>query len=156
MDNKCVEIDEFGLTIFGSCLSHGVSSNDAFQSKEYEQKCYREVASFINSTRKRIDILITHGPCQQLRAFARPAIAHFSGHVHEVHGVYEYQLPPPRFRYPRRRHVPNDIGNVDNVDSIYNIAGPLMNFPHYQPVQPAVSVIFNFIDEGPANDQSDA
>lgn len=76
-------IDVGGLHIWGTPLSSGKSLNRAFQSEPFEQ----QTLALARSVRD-VDILITHGHCNNIRAAVAPTMLHIMGHLHEHHGAY--------------------------------------------------------------------
>lgn len=105
-----------GLHIWGSPASVGASGNAAFQSKQFIEMTERAANDLINSTHiGTLDILVTHGICQNIADIVRPKIAHISGHYHARHGVFQYSQ--------KRQWV--------------NVAAPIMNGrynPHNLPI----------------------
>ena len=81
-----------GLTIFGTPMSLGDSGNQAFQSTEFAQQTVEQLQHYQRQVTQQevpaIDILITHGTCQNLRELVKPQMFHVSGHSHDFHGVY--------------------------------------------------------------------
>lgn len=148
--NEILTIEEFNnLVIFGTCLSHGRSGNRAFQENAYEAECYSKSMEYFTKTQNRIDILITHGTCEKLRNFIRPTIMHVSGHVHEVHGVFPtllHNTDPKHTYHINHSNLTTKYSNQSGYNYTYNVAGPLMNFPDYEPINPAVMLICHFVD----------
>lgn len=104
-----------GLRIWGSPLSYGRSFNQAYQAEDFCVSA-REQALV---ARDQVDILITHGPCEDIRELIRPGMLHVSGHIHAAHGCSVKQLA--------------------NGQPIVLAGGPIMD-RHYDPVQPPVVI----------------
>lgn len=114
----------FGVTIWGTPLSHGRSGNAAFQSAEFETATIEELR-LLEATKQRVDILLTHGPCTHIGELAKPRIMHVSGHVHAHHGVRTTHRRDHADGAPRRQW--------------YRVSAPIMD-TKYQPTQLPVLV----------------
>ena len=100
LENDKIKIGN--ISIWGTPLSHGSSSNKAFQSKRFETATEKECP-------ESVDILITHGQCPELESKIKHKI-HLWGHNHNSYGI--------RF--------PGDILNNQPVPSL-SICSPIMN-----------------------------
>jgi predicted phosphohydrolase len=82
------------LKIWGTPLSAGHSSNDAFQSNSFLQETQKRVDEMVER-QERVDILITHGPNPHLAKRLQPRLVHVWGHAHGAHGVHQRQEELP-------------------------------------------------------------
>eukprot|EP01039_Chlorochromonas_danica_P004757 gene4757-5214_t len=113
--NSGLHID--GMSIWGSPLSSGTSSNRAFQSPQFSVETHEAAQTVAGN----VDILITHGHCVEIRDIVLPRLMHIMGHLHEHHGV----------------HVLN--GEKDEKEALVVAAGPLINM-EYLPKNPPIVV----------------
>jgi hypothetical protein len=118
----------FGLTIFASPFSYGMSPNKAFQSLQFSQETSfvmnskLEAAAFQGNqlddqVNDPIDILITHGPTEFYEWF-RPSMLYVYGHSHETHGL----------------HRCKSDGNIWNREVVTMLAAPIMD-GEFEPTQ---------------------
>ena len=82
--NSGVEI--MGLYIWGCPASIGHSSNRAFQSTEFHQSAHAAIQE-LHTQQKVVDVLITHGPSEEIEELIKPRLMHVYGHYHELHGL---------------------------------------------------------------------
>lgn len=138
--NKRIEVD--GLSVFASPYSKGGSDNRAFQSKNFRSETIEALTSPSNP----IDILITHGPCEDIREKVRPRLLHVFGHIHAQHGLSyheEHTNTNPNTNPNSNTTTESDSHEIYRV---YSVAAPIMNSkfdPHQLPV-----VIDCFMEEG--------
>eukprot|EP00928_Gymnodinium_smaydae_P017959 TRINITY_DN16846_c0_g2_i1.p1 TRINITY_DN16846_c0_g2~~TRINITY_DN16846_c0_g2_i1.p1 ORF type:complete len:273 (+),score=28.60 TRINITY_DN16846_c0_g2_i1:48-866(+) len=79
LEDEGVNVGEGGLSIWGSPLSRGSSSNDAFQSTFDERLSKVPQGS--------LDILVTHGPLSAAKIAQLGPRIHVCGHIHNQYGA---------------------------------------------------------------------
>lgn len=120
--NETIEID--GYTIFGSPISKGRSDNQAYQSQEFREECFSKAKSI----GKNVDILISHGPYQQLVDIVQPQFAYIFGHAHGHYGI-----KPNRLKFSHTKAE----GNNTSSESLITICPSIMNtkyMPYNNPI----------------------
>jgi hypothetical protein len=85
MDNALAE-DVSGVRFFCSSTSKGHSGNAAWQSEASHADAKRTLISSMGADEAVLDLLITHGPCRELRSICTPRV-HIWGHCHDHYGV---------------------------------------------------------------------
>lgn len=88
LDNKMIEIEE--MNFYGSSLSSGTSNNKAFQDKEYYNQTVENINS-IQSKSDKLDVLILHGPNDELVDLMKPRVFIY-GHLHCYYGIKRYKF----------------------------------------------------------------
>jgi hypothetical protein len=113
--NEGIEIE--GLRIFGTPFSYGCSNNNAFQSNQFETDMWKKAKQFLGREReeeaealevtvetkaeeddgvrgdgkkdnhKNVDIVISHGPCDDLVKLLCPSMFYIYGHCHYAYGI---------------------------------------------------------------------
>ena len=80
--NQMIRMDG-KISVFGTPLSYGASTNDGFQSIEFEEETIRALESTKDSP---IDLFISHGPIfpysSAVGHLVRPQLFHVHGHLH--------------------------------------------------------------------------
>lgn len=116
-------IDAMGVKIWASPCSQGASDNKAFQSKEF-----RMAAEDAARKAGPVDILVTHGTCDNLQAILRPRLMHISGHYHLYHGLHIYEM--------------------EETKELITVAAPIMDHrynPHNLPIMVDCHIADKFI-----------
>ena len=116
--NSSVQL--YGLTFWGTPLSHGRSGNAAFQHPSFEEAALDILKERMTSSQEEVDVLITHGPCSHIGELVQPRLMHMSGHVHRDHGI----------RVTRRKN--HDDGTARR--QWYRVSAPIMDHK-YHPTQ---------------------
>ena len=83
LENDLVEVED--LQVFATPISHGKSSNQAFQTPAFFEHSLRKVQQ-LASARPMIDVLITHGLSPDIEEAISHRL-HLCGHFHERYGV---------------------------------------------------------------------
>jgi predicted phosphodiesterase len=112
-----------GIKIWATPLSHGRSSNKAFQSETFAE------AALLQSPNE-ADILITHGTCPELASKVSPKL-HLFGHYHWHHGI----------RIAKERLAANLTPSVSVCACICD--------GNYDPVNPVFVIDYPCIDDEP-------
>jgi predicted phosphodiesterase len=113
LKNESYTIEELGgLRVFGTPYSHGKSGNKAFQSDAFYSEATEAIKNLTQVEEKNIDILVTHGPCRDLRNLVKPRLMHVSGHSHDDYGAFLHQIEENR---------------------LVNVCAPIMNH-RYEPL----------------------
>jgi predicted phosphohydrolase len=118
----------FGLSIFASPFSYGMSPNKAFQSHQFAEETSFVMNSVLEAAALQesqlddqvndpIDILITHGPTEFYK-WLRPSMLYVYGHSHETHGL----------------HRCKSDGNIWNREEVTMLAAPIMD-GEFEPTQ---------------------
>lgn len=85
--NSSISLYNGALTVVGSPMSVGQGSNNhAFQDRMFQARTYAYCRA-LAADKTRVDILITHGPCEDIGRMIQPTLAHVYGHIHENYGI---------------------------------------------------------------------
>lgn len=132
--NEKIEVDGFGMSlgIFATPYSQGGSENRAFQSSDFRKAtiaalnahCGTIGGEGVGRNSDRLDILVTHGPCHNLRERCRPSLLHVFGHIHAHHGL-AYHC---------------------DYEGVYSVAAPIMD-SRFDPSQLPIVLDFHLLQE---------
>lgn len=90
-----------GLNIVGLPFSVKDSGNQGFQSNE-SVRASQDYLNYLIEKNTKVDILITHGPCENIGTMLKPKLAHFSGRAKANYGI------------TRVMHAPLEIEEISN------------------------------------------
>jgi hypothetical protein len=75
-----------GLNIVGIPFSVKDTGNQGFQSREATKQT-EDFLNFLIERNTKVDVLVTHGPCENIATMLKPKLAHISGRAKNNYGI---------------------------------------------------------------------